>query len=207
MFDEKMRQFKDNAFAPLAQLLQAVPPWFFTVAGLVVGLITAVSVWQQQYILGFFLWITNRVLDGLDGAVARQCGTTSDFGGYLDIVVDFVTYAAIPVGLAASQVDPHASSGMAQPLILSLIFLLCTYYVNAASWMYLAAVLEKRRARHEGRLTTIAMPAGIIGGTETIVFYGAFIIFPTHLVWLFSLMAGLIVITIGQRLVWAARHI
>lgn len=207
MFDEKMRQLKDNAFAPLAQLLQAVPPWFFTVVGLVVGLATAVSAWQQQYPLGFFLWIANRVFDGLDGAVARQCGTSSDFGGYLDIVVDFVIYAAIPVGLAAGRVDPTAATGMAQPLILSLIFLLCTYYVNAASWMYLAAVLEKRRASHEGRLTTIVMPAGIIGGTETIVFYGAFMIFPTHLVWLFSVMGSLIVITIGQRLVWAARHI
>lgn len=207
MFDEKMRQLKDNAFAPLAHLLQAVPPWFFTVAGLVAGLATAVTLWQQQYALGLLLWFLNRVFDGLDGAVARQCGTSSDFGGYLDIVVDFVIYAAIPVGLAAGRVDPTAATGMAQPLIFSLIFLLCTYYVNAASWMYLAAVLEKRRASHDGRLTTIVMPAGIIGGTETIIFYTAFIFFPAHLVWLFGLMGGLIVITILQRLVWAARHI
>lgn len=207
MFDDKMRLVKDHAFNPLAQLFQVMPPWFFTLAGLVAGVATAVAVWQQQYILGLLLWLLNRVFDGLDGAVARQRGASSDFGGYLDIVVDFVIYAAVPVGLAAGRVDTTAASGLAQPLILSLIFLLCSYYVNAASWMYLAAILEKRRASQDGRLTSIIMPAGIVGGTETIVFYCVFIIFPGYLVWLFSLMAALIVVTIGQRLVWAARHL
>jgi phosphatidylglycerophosphate synthase len=207
MFDEKMRLVKDITFNPLAQLLQSVPPWLFTAAGLVAGVATAVTLWQQQYVLGFFLWVINRVFDGLDGAVARQRGTANDFGGYLDIVVDFVVYAAIPVGLVAGAVIVSASTSTAQPLVFSLIFLLCTYYVNAASWMYLAAILEKRLAAHDGRLTSITMPAGIIGGTETIIFYTAFILFPAYLAWLFSLMGLLIVATILQRLVWAARHI
>jgi phosphatidylglycerophosphate synthase len=199
MFDEKMRLVKDTAFNPLAQLLQSVPPWLFTAAGLVAGVATAVALWQQQYGLGLFLWFINRVFDGLDGAVARQRDRQSDFGGYLDIVVDFVVYAAIPVGLAAGVANTAVT--------LSLIFLLSTYYVNAASWMYLAAILEKRRAVHKQRLTTITMPAGLVGGTETIVFYTAFILFPAYLVWLFGLMGLLIIVTILQRLVWAARHI
>jgi hypothetical protein len=73
--------------------------------------------------------------------------------------------------------------------------------------MYLAAILEKRRWAHSHRLTTIAMPTGIIGGTETILFYTAFIFFPSHLTWLFGLMGLLIVITIGQRMRWALRHL
>lgn len=202
-----MRLVKDITFNPLARFVQHMPPWFFSVMGLLVGLATAVALWQQAYALGFLLWFFNRVFDGLDGAVARLCGLQSDFGGYLDIVVDFVVYAAIPVGLVAGVVDASASTGTAQPLVLGLIFLLCTYYVNAASWMYLAAILEKRHAAYDGRLTTITMPAGIIGGTETIVFYTAFILFPSYLVWLFSLMGLLITVTILQRLVWAARHI
>jgi phosphatidylglycerophosphate synthase len=149
--------------------------------------------------LGFIFWFLNRVFDALDGSVARLRRTQSDFGGYLDIVVDFVVYALIPVGLAMGV------SGTA--VTISLIFLLCTYYVNAASWMYLAAILEKRLHNQDGRLTTITMPAGIIGGTETIIFYTAFIVFPAYLAWLFSLMSLLIVVTILQRLVWAARHL
>lgn len=199
MFDKTMRQAKDRAFTPLAHRLLVVPPWLFSVLGLLAGLAAAVALWQQQYAAGFALWFLNRVFDGLDGAVARARNRQSDFGGYLDIVVDFVVYAAIPVGLALGV------GGTA--VTLSLIFLLCTYYVNAASWMYLAAILEKRYLAHSDRLTTITMPAGIIGGTETILFYTAFILFPAYLVWLFSLMALLIVVTIVQRLVWAARHL
>lgn len=194
-----MRQAKDRAFTPLAHRLLVVPPWLFSALGLLAGLAAAAALWQQQYAAGFALWFLNRVFDGLDGAVARARNRQSDFGGYLDIVVDFVVYAAIPVGLALGVGETAVS--------LSLIFLLCTYYVNAASWMYLAAILEKRRLTVADRLTTIAMPAGIIGGTETIIFYTAFIFFPAYLVWLFSLMALLIVVTICQRLVWAARHL
>jgi phosphatidylglycerophosphate synthase len=207
MFDEKMRLVKDTAFNPLAQLLQSIPPWLFTAAGLLAGMATAVALWQQQYELGFFLWFTNRMFDGLDGAVARQRDKQSDFGGYLDIVVDFIVYAAIPVGLVAGARTATSSAVSVQAATLSLIFLLSTYYVNAASWMYLAAILEKRRAVHDRHLTTITMPAGIIGGTETIIFYTAFIFFPAYLAWLFSLMGLLLVITVLQRLVWAARHL
>lgn len=201
MFDERMRALKDTAFNPLARALQAAPPWLFSVLGLLAGVAAALALWQRLTWVGFGLWFVNRVFDGLDGAVARARGATSDFGGYLDIVIDFVVYAAIPVGLAAGVADSAESA----PVTRSLIFLLCTYYVNAASWMYLAAVLEKRRLGHSDRLTTITMPAGIIGGTETIVFYTAFIFFPGWLTWLFTLMGALIIVTIIQRLIWAAR--
>ena len=207
MFDDKMRLIKDAMFSPLARLVQELPPWLFTVIGLGVGLATAVALWQQLYMLGFFLWFFNRVFDALDGLVARLRGAQSDFGGYLDIVVDFLVYAAIPVGLVAGVRETATSTGSVQAITIALIFLLCTYYVNAASWMYLAAILEKRNLSHSDRLTTITMPAGIIGGTETILFYTAFIFFPSLLVWLFSLMGLLIVVTIVQRLGWAVHHI
>lgn len=199
MFDERMRLVKDNVFHPMARPFQAIPPWLFSVLGLMAGVAAAIALWQQAYLLGFMLWTLNRVLDGLDGAVARVSDAQSDFGGYLDIVIDFVVYAVIPVGLALGQMDTAVT--------FSLIFLLCTYYVNGASWMYLAAILEKRSHTQSNRLTTVAMPAGLIGGAETIVFYSAFIIFPGILVWLFSLMGLLIVLTIVQRLVWATRHL
>ncbi|MBP7590469.1 MAG: CDP-alcohol phosphatidyltransferase family protein [Chloroflexi bacterium] len=199
MFDDKMRALKDKTFGPLARASQGVSPWLFSLLGLAAGAATAVALWQRLYWLGFVLWFLNRLFDGLDGAVARLRGEQSDFGGYLDIVIDFVVYALIPVGLAAGVRDTAVTH--------SLIFLLCTYYVNAASWMYLAAILEKRRHAHDGRLTSITMPAGIIGGTETIIFYTAFILFPAYLVWLFGLMGVLVGVTILQRLVWAARQL
>ena len=51
------------------------------------------------------------------------------------------------------------------------------------------------------------MPAGIIGGTETIIFYSLFMLFPAGYPWLFGLMAGLVMVTIMQRVVWAYQTI
>jgi phosphatidylglycerophosphate synthase len=100
------------------------------------------------------LWLFNRVLDGLDGMVARFHARQSDFGGYLDIVLDFVVYAAIPVGLYWG--NPGATNTAA------LILLLSSFYVNAASWIYLSAILEKRAAgaSARGELTSVTMPNG-----------------------------------------------
>lgn len=199
MFDERMRLVKDTVFYPMAQPLQAIPPWLFSVLGLFAGMAAAIALWQQAYLLGFLFWFLNRLFDALDGAVARISGAQSDFGGYLDIVIDFVVYAAIPVGLALGRMETAVTY--------SLLFLLCTFYINGASWMYLAAILEKRSHQHVDRLTSVTMPAGLIGGTETIIFYTAFIFFPGVLAWLFCLMGLLVLITIGQRLFWAARHL
>lgn len=199
MFDDRMRLMRDTVFHPMAQPLRAVPPWLFSVLGLVVGVFSAIALWQQAYLLGFLFWFFNRVLDALDGAVARTSGKQSDFGGYLDIVIDFVVYAAVPVGLALGRMETAVTY--------SLIFLLCTFYVNGASWMYLAAILEKRTHQHADRLTAVTMPAGLVGGTETIIFYSAFIFFPGVLAWLFGLMGLLVVVTILQRLLWAIRHL
>ena len=169
MCDEQMRRFKDMAFQPLARQMLRVPPWVFSVLGLLMGIAAAAALWQQAYGWGFLFWFLNRAFDALDGSVARLVGEQSDFGGYLDILLDFATYALIPIGLAWGRPLPEN--------LLALSFLLASFYVNAASWMYLAAILEKHHHTPGHRLTTVTMPAGIIGGTETIIFYTAFIFF------------------------------
>ncbi len=199
MMDEQMRLVKERLFAPLARPFLGVRPWMLSLLGLLMGVAAAVALWQQLYWLALLFWFLNRAFDALDGSVARMTGEQSDFGGYLDILLDFATYALIPIGLA-----------LGRPLLENLIalsFLLASFYVNAASWMYLAAILEKQRHIPGHRLTSVAMPTGIIGGTETIIFYTAFILFPSWMLWLFSLMALLTALTVVQRLIWAARHV
>lgn len=199
MFDSQLRSLKDRLFNPLATRLRFTPPWLFSVVGLVVGLAGAVALWQRAYGLGFWLCFGNRCFDALDGAVSRQSGKQSDLGGYLDIVFDFVIYAAVPAGLVFGR--PSTTNYVA------LIFLLASFYVNAAAWMYLAAILEKRNQAQTNRLTSVTMPAGLIGGGETILFFGLFILFPAYLPWLFGLMTLLLILTIAQRLWWATSHL
>ncbi|MBK9050067.1 MAG: CDP-alcohol phosphatidyltransferase family protein [Chloroflexi bacterium] len=199
MFDEQMRWGKEQVLGPLARPLLRFPPWLFSLLGLGMGIAAAAALVYQAYGLGFLFWFLNRLFDGLDGTVARLKNEKSDLGGYLDILLDFIIYAIIPISLVLGQPSPAA--------YLSLVVLLAVFYVNAASWMYLAAILEKRSQTHTGRLTSVHMPAGIIGGTETIILYTFFIFWPGWLVGLFYLMAGLVAITIVQRLIWAVRHL
>lgn len=199
MFDEPLRRLKDHIGRPLANLLNGISPTAISMLALVVGLLASFAVYKNQYFAALGLWILNRVLDGLDGLVARLHNKQSDFGGYVDILTDFVTYAALPIGLVVGSPSSER--------YLALAFLLASYYVNTASWMYLAAILEKRAARDPDTQTTIVMPAGLIGGFETIIVYGIFLLFPAHLTILFSIFAALVLITMLQRLVWAKRNL
>jgi phosphatidylglycerophosphate synthase len=199
MFDERLRDTKEVVFINLALGLQLnrVHPLWLTAVAFLLGLLAALALWQQAYIPGLLLWWGNRIFDGLDGTVARVESLQSDLGGYLDILSDFVIYALVPISLVLAT--PSI------PAFIALAFLLSTFYVNGASWMYLSAILEKRRWLAPDKKTSVNMPTGLIGGGETIVFYSIFIIWPDLQVTLFVLMGLLVILTILQRITWAAR--
>ena len=77
-----------------------------TVVGCFIGLLAALAIWQQAYWVGLVLLLISRFCDGLDGAIAKATEST-DFGGYLDIVLDFVFYGAIPLGFVLA--DPRST--------------------------------------------------------------------------------------------------
>ena len=201
MLDHTLRVYKDDLLRPLAGHLGRISPNAITVLALVVGLAAASAAALQWYWVALGLWLLNRVLDGLDGMVARTHARQSDFGGYLDIVLDFVVYAAVPIGLYLG--NPSGANALA------LILLLSSFYVNAASWIYLSAILEKRAAGAgvRGELTTVTMPNGLVGGAETILFYSVFLVWPGGLPWLFGVMTTMVLVGVGQRLWWARRNL
>jgi phosphatidylglycerophosphate synthase len=199
VFDHLLRGLKDRLLAPLAMLLRGVPPNVITLIAFLFGISAAAAAARATFGVGFVLWIANRVTDGLDGTVARVAHRQSDFGGYLDILLDFVVYAMIPIGFAISSPD--------RAVLLWAIALEAAFFVNACSWMFLSAVLEKRAsgASTTGELTTITMPPALVAGFETVVFFALFFAFPARLPLLFGLMSGLVAINVVQRLLWARR--
>jgi phosphatidylglycerophosphate synthase len=202
MFDHWLRLLKDRLFAPVAPLLgRWLHPNLISLLALLAGLAAALLAARGRTGPAFAAWLINRTLDGLDGSVARAAGTQSDFGGYVDIMEDFVVYAAVPLGVVAGH--PSESAWRAG------LFLLATFYVNAASWMYLAAILERRNqgVQATGERTAVTMPPAIVAGTETILFYSLFLLVPAWAPSLFWVMGSLLLGNVVLRLAWARRRL
>lgn len=203
MLDPLLRRAKDRMLAPPARAMgRLVHPNAVSLAGFAVGAGCAWTAYQHWYGAALLLWLLNRVLDGLDGSIARAAGRQSDLGAYLDILLDFAVYALIPLALALGRPTEPGQLG-------ALGALLASFYLNAASWMFLAALQEKRAlgAARRGASTGVVMPTGLIEGTETILFFSLFLLFPEAQVPLFGVMALLVALTALQRLVWATRHL
>jgi hypothetical protein len=105
MFDPQMRSLKDRVATPIAKRLRHVSPLAMSALALLVGLLASYAAYQAAYLWAFGLWYLNRALDGLDGLIARLTDSQSDFGGYVDIVTDYVIYAALPIGLVAGALS------------------------------------------------------------------------------------------------------
>ena len=200
MFDDVLRRLKDRLLAPVAHLLGAhVAPNMVTVIAFVVGMAAACAAARSLTGWSVGLWLANRVLDGFDGTQARVHEMQSDFGGYLDILLDFIVYAAIPLALSVANPTLAFAGAVLQ----------ATFFVNAASWMYLAAVLERRQAgaATTGELTTVTMPPGVVAGTETIILFTLMLAWPAARSTLFWTMSALVGVNVVQRLWWARRHL
>ena len=200
MIDRYLRLPKERVLAPVAKRLD-ISPLVVTLTAFGIGLLAVGAAALALYGWALALWLAGRVLDGLDGSIARSSAKQSDLGGYLDMLLDTAIYALLPVALAWAQASPE--------VWLSLACLLSSFYLNAVSWLYLSAILEKRKqgAVSQGEQTSVTMPSGLIEGGETILFYCLFLIFPGGLTFLFSLMALLVLFSAGQRVRWALRRL
>ncbi len=202
MLDLRLRPVKDRLIdAGARRIAPIVGPGAITLAALAVTFGAAGAAAAGLSALAVVCWLIGRVLDGLDGPVARERGEASDLGGYHDMLADTVGYVALPLGVAYGL---DTRSGW-----IAVAVLLGTFWVNGMSWTYLAAVLEKRGAGASttGETTSVTMRPALIEGTETIVIFSAFTAFPDLAPWIFSAMAALVAVNVIQRLRWATRHL
>ena len=128
----------DRAARPVAAA--GISANMVTLAACALGLLAAVAIAGQWYWAGLALILASRIGDGLDGAVAKIPAKT-DLGGYLDIVLDFLVYGAVPIGFVLADPAANAVAGAV---------LLFSFYVNGASFLAYAAIAEKRQA-HDRR--------------------------------------------------------
>ncbi len=180
----------DRAAARLSSL--GISPGTLTAGGLLVGLGACLCAATGSWGAALGLWLLNRLLDGLDGPVARR--RDAKLGGLLDLVADFVVYSGFVVGIAIAR--PEAR--------LACVVLLATYLVNNVALLSFSSVIE-RRALPLGDERSLRLLPGLAEGTETIVVYVLFCLLPEAsdvIAWVF---AGLVTITAAQRVAQAVR--
>lgn len=182
MLDGWARKQIDPALRQIATAIagSGITPNAITITGCLIGLAAMTAIALQNYWLGLVLLLISRLGDGLDGALAQIKGKT-DLGGYLDIVLDFVFYGAIPMGFVLADPDANAIAGAA--LILS-------FYINGASFLAYAIMAEKRGLETAVRGSkSLYFTTGLAEATETIAFFVAVCLFPAWfpvLAWIFT---------------------
>ncbi len=167
-----------------------------TYAGFGIGLLAALAIAFQFFLMGLALILLSRLCDGLDGAVARHTAKT-DRGGFLDIVLDFAFYGGIPMAFVIA--DPEANAVAGAVLILS-------FYVNGATFLAYAIFAEKRKLSTEARGSkSLYFTTGLAEATETIMVFCLFCLFPSAFPLLAYLFAALTLVTAAARIMLAVR--
>lgn len=167
-----------------------------TGAGLIAALACGAAIVAGAGILALICLALSRLADGLDGAVARRTGL-SDFGGYVDILADFVFYAAIPLGFALA--DPSGNAVAAAVLLAS-------FYLNAASFLGFAIFAAKRGMSTDQRgPKSLYFTTGLAEGSETIGVFVAMLLAPHWFVPLAYGFAALCLVTTAARVALAAQ--
>ena len=145
---------------------------------------------RNRVALAFALIVVNRIIDGLDGAVARA-STPTDRGGYLDIVVDYVFYASIPFAFAV--IDPVHNAIPAAAL-------LAGFCLTCSSFLTFATIAAKRGLETDTHgKKSFFYSTGLVEGTETIAFFLAMAAMPQWFPVLAWVFAALCVLTAIQR--------
>ncbi|MCF3974890.1 CDP-alcohol phosphatidyltransferase family protein [Paracoccus salsus] len=172
MIDALLQPVQRAAMRPPARLLadRGIGADAITMAGFVIGVLAVPALAAGWWLPALLLIAANRIMDGLDGAVARINGPT-DRGAFLDIALDFVFYALVPLGFAMH--DPGVNALPAAVLIASFVG-------TGSSFLAFAAIAAKRGS------PPTAFPAkgihylgGLTEGFETIVLFLAMCLVPT----------------------------
>ncbi len=169
----------DAALLPLQRALLAPPAEWLSARGLRADQVTLVgfalgigafgALWAGAYSAALALIALNRICDGLDGAIARLNGPT-DRGAFLDIALDFLFYALVPLGFALA--DPGRNA-------LAAAVLITAFVGTGSSFLAFASIAAKRG------MQAAAYPAkglhylgGLTEGAETIAFFAAICLWP-----------------------------
>ena len=195
MLDRFVLTLSRPALQPVARALAhvGVSANALTWSGFAMGLVAAVLVTQGAFSAALLAIALSRLCDALDGTVARLTQAT-DLGGFLDITLDFVFYASIPLAFALT--DPSRNA-LAAAVVLAA-------FVGTASSFLAFAALAARRGLHSLDYPdkSFYFLGGLTEGTETLAFFALACVWPEHFPLLAYGFAALCALTLVSRVRW-----
>ena len=163
-----------------------------TLTCFVLGMISAVLIIVGQFQIALVPLLLGRICDGLDGAVARQTVQT-DRGAFMDIALDFLFYASIPLAFAIA--DPALNA-------LPAAILLAAFVGTGTSFLAYATLAEKRGEKSTAYPSkSFYYLGGLTEGTETIATFTLMCLFPQHFALLAYIYATLCTLTTATRII------
>ena len=167
-----------------------------TLAGFAIGMSAAALVASEHTGLAIGAILLSRLCDALDGAMARLTRVT-DAGGFLDITLDFLFYASIPLAFAVAQPEHNA---------LAAATLLAAFAGTMSSFLGFAVIAAKRGLSNlDYPDKSIYFLGGLTEATETLAVFIAMCLWPQHFVLLAYSFSALCAITTVMRLWWGWR--
>ncbi len=160
-----------------------------TIAGFVFSILGFITIYLGKYDLTLGLIILSRIMDGLDGPLARQTAAT-DLGGYLDIVFDFIFYAGTIFFFALGQPENALPAA----------FLIFSFMATGTTFLAYAIIAAKHNINHDlqGKKSFFYI-SGITEGTETILVLIIICLFPEYFKLIAYIFGGLCwLTTIGR---------
>ena len=198
MFDAKLRRYIDPSLNRIARDLaqMGISANHVTIIGAISGLCGAAVIALGAPLVGLALFLAGRLLDGLDGAVARNTRPTN-LGAYLDIVLDFAVYAAMPLAFAILNPSQNAVAGAA---------LLASFLLNGAAFLGFALMAEKLHLETQAQgHKSLYYLGGLAEGGETIFFVALMCLWPSWFPFIALSFAALCVVSGLARIVLAWR--
>ena len=163
-----------------------------TLFGFAIGLCAMIAIAKQDYTVAIGFILLSRLFDALDGALARLM-TPTDAGGFLDITLDFLFYAGIPLAFAIANPAQNA---------LPAAVLLAAFIGSGSSFLAFAAIAAKRG------ISSVEYPdksfyflGGLAEATETLICFILMCIFPKWFPELAYTFAAICAITIATRII------
>lgn len=142
-----------------------------TLLGFLLGLMAFPALALQEYNIALIFILLNRILDAIDGAVARIQGIT-DSGGFLDITLDFLFYSLVPFGFVIADPSVNAIAGA---------FLIFSFVGTGSSFLAFAIMASKQNIENPVyKHKSLYYMGGLTEGTETILCFILFCLFPDY---------------------------